>query len=100
LLLLVCALAEEGKLEGPLLRKDGDLAFRFAPIGGLLHPAGKPNLISVFLFITSRLKASGKPLTPQDGLLLTDALPQSPSWTCLFCFVWGGGNSGRWLAAL
>jgi hypothetical protein len=41
LLLVVCDLAEEGKLDGALLRKDGDLAFRFGSYWRIVAPRRK-----------------------------------------------------------
>lgn len=68
LLLVLCDLAEEGKLDGARLRKDGDLAFRYSSFWRVVAPRRqtKPNLSFPFYHLKSEgfwqaLDAAGRP---------------------------------------
>lgn len=68
LLLVVCDLAEEGKLDGALLRRDGDLAFRFSSFWRIVadRRRTKPDVRLPFFHLRSEkvwqpLEADGRP---------------------------------------
>lgn len=91
LLLLVCALVEEGKLEGALLRKDGDLAFRYSSYWRVVAPRRKtkPDISFPFYHLKTEgfwqaLDAAGRPASDRR----TAAIAQLDV-SFLLCLGWG-----------
>jgi putative restriction endonuclease len=77
LLLVVCDLAEEGKLSGAILHRDGDLAFRFSSYWTIVadRRRTKPDLRLPFFHLKSDgvwqpLEASGKPAEDRKRAVL------------------------------
>lgn len=77
LLLVVCDLAEEGKLTGALLRRDGDLAFRFSSYWTIVadRRRTKPDLRLPFYHLKTSgawqpLDASGNPAPSREIAVL------------------------------
>jgi len=77
LLLVVCDLAEEGKLDGALLRRDGDLAFRFSSYWTIVadRRRTKPDLRLPFYHLKTSLiwqplDASGNPAPSRELAVL------------------------------
>jgi putative restriction endonuclease len=62
LLLVVCDLAEEGKLDGAILRKDGDLAFRFSSYWRIVAPRRKTKPDVSFPFYHLKSEGFWRPL--------------------------------------
>ena len=77
LLLVVCDLAEEGKLDGAMLRRDGDLAFRFSSYWTIVadRRRTKPDLRLPFFHLKTSLiwqplDASGNPAPSRELAVL------------------------------
>lgn len=77
LLLVVCDLAEEGKLDGTVLRRDGDLAFRFSSYWTIVadRRRTKPDLRLPFYHLKTSLiwqplDASGNPAPSRELAVL------------------------------
>jgi len=80
LLLVVCDLAEEGRLAGALLRKDGDLTFRFSSYWRIVAPRRrtKPDLTLPFFHLNSEgfwqpVDAAGRPARDRRAAVLPQA---------------------------
>ena len=73
LLLVICDLAEEGKLDGALLHRDGDLAFRFSTLWRIVadRRRTKPNVRLPFFHLRTEGVWSVFGLLPVSHLPLT-----------------------------
>ena len=88
LLLLVCALAEEGKLAGAMLRRDGDLAFRFSSYWRIVaeRRCTKPDVKLPFFHLRTEgvwkpLEPDGRPAEDRNRAVLAQLDPSF--WLCL-----------------
>ncbi|MBM4044161.1 MAG: hypothetical protein FJ279_03535 [Planctomycetes bacterium] len=88
MLLVLCDLAEEGKLAGALLRRDGDLVFRFSSYWKVVAPRRqtKPDISFPFYHLKSEgfwqaLAADGRPATDRRAAVL--AQMEAPFLVCL-----------------
>ncbi|MCE5278712.1 MAG: HNH endonuclease [Planctomycetaceae bacterium] len=88
LLLVACDLAEEGKLSGAILRRDGDLAFRFSSYWKIVaeRRRTKPDVRLPFFHLRSEgvwnpLEADGRPAEDRKRAELAQLDPSF--WICL-----------------
>ncbi len=88
LLLVVCDLAEEGKLAGATLRRDGDLAFRFSSYWGIVaeRRRTRPDAKLPFFHLRTEgiwtpLEADGRPAHDRTRAVL--AKLDASFWVCL-----------------
>jgi putative restriction endonuclease len=88
LLLVVCDLAEEGKLAGAILRRDGDLIFRFSSYWRIVaeRRRTKPDLKLPFFHLRTEgvwkpLESDGRPAEDRNRTVLAQLDPSF--WLCL-----------------
>lgn len=88
LLLVVCDLAEEGKLAGAILRRDGDLVFRFSSYWRIVaeRRRTKPDAKLPFFHLRTEgvwkpLEADGRPAEDRNRAVLAQLDPSF--WLCL-----------------
>lgn len=88
LLLVVCDLVEEGKLAGAILRRDGDLIFRFSSFWRIVaeRRRTKPDLKLPFFHLRTEgvwkpLEADGRPAEDRNRAVLAQLDPSF--WLCL-----------------
>jgi putative restriction endonuclease len=104
LLLVVCDLAEEGKLAGAILRRDGDLIFRFSSYWRIVaeRRRTRPDLKLPFFHLRTEgvwkpLESDGRPAEDRNRTVLAQLDPSF--WLCLtdadFRMLAGASDSHR-----
>ena len=100
LLLVVCDIVEQGKLDGALLRKDGDLAFRYSSYWRVVAPRRKTKADVNFPFYHLKsegfwqaLDAAGRPAPDRHAAVIAQM-------DVSFLVAWGGGSFVRWPGVL
>ena len=74
LLLVVCDFVEEGKLGGAILRRSGDLVFRFSSYWKIVAERRRTNPMYDSAFSTCGLRECGSLLKQTDGLPSTETV--------------------------